>query len=172
MLLLRIFFTHFGKHCFCVIGSNEGARSMSHKLSFADRRHAFADIRYWNTCMQQNQSRYKEVPQWEIFMEQKLSFGLVFGRFAILKRFNCVIWEMFPFSSFIKADNLPCIRYHLRFFKAWVNWMENSTILLFKMFFCRSTSDYKYGLEDCKILIFKVIFHYQKLVESFWFFLL
>ena len=73
---LRIFFPHFGKHCFCVIGSNEGARSMSHKLSFADRRHAFADIRYWNTCMQQNQSRYKEVPQLEIFMEQKLSFGL------------------------------------------------------------------------------------------------
>ena len=99
-------------------------------------------------------------------MKQKLSFGLVLGRFAILKRFNCVIWEMFPFSSFIKADNLLCIRYHLRFFKAWVNWMENSTI-----FFCRSTSDYKYGLEDCKILISKSYFCVKNWSNLFDFFM-
>ena len=32
------------------------------------------------------QSRYREVPRWEIFMEQELRFGLDSGRLALLKK--------------------------------------------------------------------------------------
>ena len=33
-----------------------------------------------------NQSHHREVPQWEIFMEQELRFRLDLGRLAILKK--------------------------------------------------------------------------------------
>ena len=32
------------------------------------------------------QSHYREVPRWEIFMEQELRFGLDLGRLALLKK--------------------------------------------------------------------------------------
>ena len=32
-----------------------------------------------------NQSHYRDVPLWEIFMEQELRFGLDLGRLALLK---------------------------------------------------------------------------------------
>ena len=32
------------------------------------------------------QSHYREVPRWEIFMEQELRFGLDFGQLALLKK--------------------------------------------------------------------------------------
>ena len=32
------------------------------------------------------QSHYREVPRWEIFMEQELRFGLDLGRLAVLKK--------------------------------------------------------------------------------------
>ena len=38
----------------------------------------------WNRRF--NQSHYKEVPRWEIFMEQELRFGLDLGRLAVLKK--------------------------------------------------------------------------------------
>ena len=37
-----------------------------------------------------NQSQYREVPRWEIFMKQELTFGLDLGRLALLKKTN--IW--------------------------------------------------------------------------------
>ena len=33
-----------------------------------------------------DQSHYREVPRWEIFMEQELRFGLDLGRLAVLKK--------------------------------------------------------------------------------------
>ena len=38
------------------------------------------------TSRQYRQSHYREVPQWEIFMEQELRFGLDLGRLAVLKK--------------------------------------------------------------------------------------
>ena len=33
-----------------------------------------------------NQSHYREVPRWEIFMEQESTFGLDLGQLAVLKK--------------------------------------------------------------------------------------
>jgi hypothetical protein len=33
-----------------------------------------------------SQSHYREVPRWEIFMEQELRFGLELGRLSVLKK--------------------------------------------------------------------------------------
>ena len=50
------------------------------------------------------QSHYREVPQWEIFMEQELRFGLDLGRLALLKKnhlgrlwatFDAVFFQVF-----------------------------------------------------------------------------
>ena len=51
-----------------------------------------------------NQSHYREVPWWEIFMEQELRFGLDLDQLALLKKKN--IWADYEqllrpfFSSF------------------------------------------------------------------------
>ena len=37
-------------------------------------------------AMGSEQSHYREVPRWEIFMEQELRFGLDLGRLAVLKK--------------------------------------------------------------------------------------
>ena len=36
--------------------------------------------------MHRNQSHYREVPRWEIFIEQELRFGLDLGRLALQKK--------------------------------------------------------------------------------------
>ena len=49
------------------------------------------------------QSHYREVPRWEIFMEQILRFGLDLGQLAVLKRF---------FSCFQVQKNLIVFKKH------------------------------------------------------------
>ena len=39
-------------------------------------------MKLWNFENWCNQSHYREVPRWEIFMEQELRFGLDLGRMA------------------------------------------------------------------------------------------
>ena len=45
--------------------------------------------------MGKNQSHYIEVAQGDIFMEQKMRFGLVLGRLAILKKNWGRLWATF-----------------------------------------------------------------------------
>ena len=40
-----------------------------------------------------NQSHYREVPWWEIFLEQELRFGLYLGRLALLKKTFGHFWR-------------------------------------------------------------------------------
>ena len=40
-------------------------------------------VESWTTC---KQIHYREVPRWEIFMEQELRFGPDLGRLALLKK--------------------------------------------------------------------------------------
>ena len=50
-----------------------------------------------------NQSHYREVPGWEVFMEQELRFGLDLGRLALLKKNIWADYEQLlkpVFSSF------------------------------------------------------------------------
>ena len=46
----------------------------------------FAKLSHSSFIASPNQSHYREVPRWEIFMEQKLRFGLDLGRLAVLKK--------------------------------------------------------------------------------------
>ena len=63
------------------------------------------------------QSHYREVPQWEIFMEQELRFGLDLGRFALLKKNIWADYEQIlrtVISSFRGQTFLFLIFYRLR----------------------------------------------------------
>ena len=41
----------------------------------------------FRTVIVKNQSQYREVPRWEIFMEQELTFGLDLGQMAYFPAF-------------------------------------------------------------------------------------
>ena len=47
-----------------------------------------------------SQSHYREVPRWNIPMEQKFRFGLDFGRLALLKKKMGRLWPTFEVSFF------------------------------------------------------------------------
>ena len=58
------------------------------------------DKNWWD---RENQSHYREVLRWEIFMEQELRFGLDLGQLALLKKIDLgQLWATFwaGFSSF------------------------------------------------------------------------
>ena len=72
------------------------------------------------------ESHYTQVARWAIFMEQKLRFGLVLGRLAILKKKLGRLWATFEgvsscfygqnfFSRFLVASALKsCIKCRLK----------------------------------------------------------
>ena len=60
------------------------------------------------TGQQDNQSHYREVPRWEIFMENELRFGLDLGQLALLKKDIWADYEQLlrpVFSSFHGQKN-------------------------------------------------------------------
>ena len=58
-----------------------------------------------------NQSQYREVPQWEIFMEQEMRFGLDLGQLRLLKEKKWTDYEQLlrSFFSLSHEQSFPLV---------------------------------------------------------------
>ena len=84
-----------------VLGSSDAKGAITHEVCCL--------LVQWVKCC--NQSHYREVPQWEIFMEQEMRFGLDLGQLRLLKEKKWTDYEQLlrSFFSLSHEQSFPLV---------------------------------------------------------------